>query len=139
VTRILAAAALVAASLVVITGCGGDDDDDAPASPQRAVTQTIATPEDTSDGLVEVTGIIGAIDAGARVIEINRLSGADVTRISTDDATVLVSPQGARLQFLNLRPSDRIIARGTIDPATGVLHGTRVEVSPAVSGGGEPG
>ena len=65
-------------------------------------------------------------------IQITRLSGADVTTIVVDGATVIASPTGGTLDLGDLRPSDRIIARGEVDG--GELAAQRIDVQASVPG-----
>jgi hypothetical protein len=127
---------------VVAAACG--DDEDTPGPTPRSTPSTAApttsrgTPDpqptdDSSADRIEVTGIIGSVNPATRVIEITRLSGADVRRVQASAATVIVDGRGNRLQLGDLKPSDRIIARGGAGGA-GVLVASEIEIS-AVTGG----
>jgi len=132
--RGVVAAAMIAASLIIVA-CGDDGDDGiAPESQRTTGTQPTTTPEATAEGLVEVIGIVGALDIAGRTIEITRLSGAEVTRIAIDEEAVFTNAEGTRIQIIHIRPSDRIIARGTVDAAAGVMRASRIEVSRAIDG-----
>ncbi len=140
------AVALVLASLM-LNACGGNDNgDDAdvtPAANTPAATAAAHTPEPSvtergasstpaSGGEVEVQGIVGAVDEGARTITINRLQGADVSVIEVDSNTRITSARGGTLRLGDLRSSDRIVARGTIED--GVLIATEIAVGQVVPG-----
>jgi hypothetical protein len=139
------APALVFASLLV-AACGGDNGDDAAGAPAvrtPAATTTARTPAPSatepgtastpaSGGQVEVQGIVGAVDEDARTIEINRLQGADVGVIEVDASTRITSARGGTLRLGDLRPSDRIVARGTVED--GALVATEIEVGQVVPG-----
>lgn len=77
-------------------------------------------------------GIVGAVDEDARTIEINRLQGADVDVIEVDAGTRITSARGGTLRLGDLRPSDRIVARGTVED--GALVATEIEVGQVVPG-----
>jgi hypothetical protein len=126
---------------VVAFAC--DDDDDGAAGtvtntmPASARTSTSApTQPPASDtpapGEAEVTGIVGAIVTGANTIEINQLSGADVTEIVVTPSTQLRRATGGSLTLAQIRPSDRIIARGAVEGS--VLTASRVTVQDVVPG-----
>jgi hypothetical protein len=89
-----------------------------PAASQSAITETE----------VEVTGIVGAVGASTGVIEINRLSGAAVNRVETSTETRLRSPEGKALTLGQLRPSDRIVARGSLNERGDTLVAAEITV-----------
>ncbi len=97
-----------------------------------AATEPGAASTRISGGEVEVQGIVGAVDEDGRTIEINPLQGAVVEVIEVDAGTRITSARGPTLRLGDLRPSDRIIARGTL--AGGVLVATEIEVGQAVPG-----
>lgn len=82
-------------------------------------------------------GIVGAVDEDARTITINRLQGADVGVIEVGASTRITSARGGTLRLGDLRPSDRIVARGTLED--GVLAATEIEVGQVVPGSGAGG
>lgn len=77
-------------------------------------------------------GIVGAVDEDARTIIINRLQGADIGIIEVDAGTRITSARGGTLRLGDLRPSDRIVARGTVED--GALVATEIEVGQVVPG-----
>jgi hypothetical protein len=62
------------------------------------------------------------------VIEINRLSGAAVNRVETSTETRLRSPEGKALTLGQLRPSDRIVARGSLNERGDTLVAAEITV-----------
>jgi hypothetical protein len=149
--RLLLASAAVA--LAVGVACSDDEGDDdtadtpvaeasvaatsspaTPGAPTPAATAgDAATP---AEGAQEVVGIVGAVNQAENRIEINRLSGADVTVVLVTPATEILSAQGRTLPLSALRASDRIIAAGEI--AEGEMTADRVEIQP-VRPGASPG
>lgn len=129
------------ALVLVITACGDDGGVDAPStSPTRASTaasRTATAPADArspeSGATVEVQGIVGSVDAAQRTIRINRLQGADVEVIELSTATRIRDANGNTVRLTDLRPSDRIVARGRVQGAS--LIATEVTVSQVVPGG----
>lgn len=125
------------------SACNGDDESPettplatstrvaATARPEASVTA--ASPGTASQ---EVVGIVGAVNQGDNRIEINRLSGADVNVVLVSPATRILSGQGRPLTLAELRPSDRIIASGTVDGTE--MMAKRVEIQ-AVLPGASPG
>jgi hypothetical protein len=91
-------------------------------------TQPAASQSAVVDTEVEVTGIVGAVGASTGVIEINRLSGAAVNRIETSTETRLRSPEGRALTLGQLRPSDRIVARGSLNERGDTLVAAEITV-----------
>jgi hypothetical protein len=65
-------------------------------------------------------------------IEINQLSGADVSQIEVTPQTQIRRAVGGTLTLEQIRPSDRIVARGTVDGDT--LTATRITLQEAVPG-----
>ena len=140
---IVAAALCLGLACGLLTACSDDDGDDGgsgtPAAtseartpPASAATQDPVSSATPGDAAQEVVGIVGAVNEAQSTIEITRLSGADVTTISVDGATLIVSPTGGALALGDLRPSDRIIARGAVDGDE--LAADRVDVQSAVPG-----
>jgi hypothetical protein len=74
-----------------------------------------ATTTGSDDGAAEVTGIIGGVDERAGTLTINRLQGADVETIRVDGETRITTADGRPIALADLRPSDRIVARGTLE------------------------
>lgn len=146
-TRATIAAALITGALLA-TGCGdsGDADDASPpaTSTRAPATRTVApaTPGSgaaTASAEQEVTGIVGAVNPGARTIEITRTAGADVRIIEVTPLTRIRSAAGARVAFGDIRPSNRIIARGTVDASSGALEAAEIDVQDVVGPGPAPG
>lgn len=147
--RLLLGLSAIAVALTV--ACGGDDDggdratpptpDGSPAATRAASTPSrggVPRPGETQDGgeAVEVTGLAGVVNVAARTIEITRLSGAEVTRIEVTERTVITRGQGGEtLTLADIRPSDRIIATGTLGE-DGSFVAAEVEVQPEPSPGG---
>lgn len=148
--RRFAAAAIAASCFIAIAAaaCSDDDGDTTPtalatvaatseatqSAPTAAVTQTSSTPgaNATAPAGDEVRGIVGAVNTGTSVIEITRLSGAGVTRIGVSPATEIRRARGGTATLGEIRPSDRIIATGTVED--GVLEADRITVEDVVPG-----
>jgi hypothetical protein len=119
----------VAALFIACAACAGDGR--APATRPVAPTldrKTPPNPPTVRMGEVEVTGIVGSVDAGARSITINRLSGANARTITVDDRTIIRRAAGGSLTLARIRPSDRIIATGVLEAATDSLLAREIEV-----------
>ena len=109
------------------------------ASPTAAAPKTVAaanTPAPSNGGATatEVTGIVGAVSIASRTIEINRLSGASVTRISIEPSTALRKAGGGSTTLAQIRPSDRIIARGRLNDRKDTLIAIEITVQDVVPG-----
>jgi hypothetical protein len=136
--------ALLVGVCLLAGACSGDDDGAVESSPVATASRVAVTPgpdvtsaapsPDTDNR--EVVGIVGAVNQADNRIEINRLSGADVEAVLVTSATRILSGQGRPLTLADLRPSDRIIAKGTVDGAE--LTADRVEIQ-AVLPGASPG
>jgi hypothetical protein len=136
-------------ALAVVAGaCGNDSGDDPTPTPRGTATLAglNATPtgsDDTPAGsaIVEVTGIVGAVSTTARAIEINRLSGASVNRIEVAPATTIRSAGGHRVALQDIRPSERIIARGPLNERGDAIVANDITVQDVVPGapGSSPG
>jgi hypothetical protein len=141
-------------ALTVGAACGDDGDDtggigdadvtrDAPATriaspPARTTPAGTAT---TASGtpaaaVAEVRGIVGSVNAATNLISITRLSGADVDEIVVVTSTEIRDPDGGTVALRDIRPSDRIVARGEED--RGRLIASEITVEEAVPGA-EPG
>ncbi|MEX2247949.1 MAG: hypothetical protein WEC75_14855 [Dehalococcoidia bacterium] len=140
--------AIVCALAVAASACGGDED--AASAPTRLAPRATATAPAAPAGtprvlatpdtdVVEVTGIVGVVDTSTRIIEINRTAGASVRRVEVLPDTVISSADGTRVSFADIRPSDRIIARGRLDEAGDVLVADDIGLSRVIGGGGAPG
>jgi hypothetical protein len=151
-------AVTVASSIVVLSvACGGDTKASpttsaaagasvavsatAPPSP-TARMQPVVTPESSATPptsqpageTVEVTGIVGGVNLSGNAIEIRRLQGAAVTQVSVDSRTVIRKAGGGTLGFKEIRTSDRIIARGTLNDRRDALIATEITVQDVVPG-----
>jgi hypothetical protein len=143
----LAAVALAALSLFIVA-CDDDGNGAATRTPAGSTT-TSASPsapaDDVTPGSVtpppvdtpsadeqEVTGIVGAVITATSRIEINQLSGADVREVEVTPQTQIRRAVGGTLTLAEIRPSDRILARGSVDGET--LIATRVTLQEAVPG-----
>ena len=110
-----------------------------PTSPSRTATRPAGgspTPEAaTSTGnSEEVAGIVGNVNTSTRTIQIDRRSGASVTKISVLPATTIRSAAGATLTLSGIRTSDRIVAKGSLNDRQDTLFATEITVSQAVPG-----
>ena len=146
----LAAVALVALSLFMVA-CDDDGGDDnastaagstaiagSPTASSRDVTPGSPTPvtpppvDTPSTDEQEVTGIVGAVISSTSRIEINQLSGADVREVEVTPQTQIRRAVGGTLTLAEIHPSDRILARGTVDGET--LIASRITLQEAVPG-----
>ena len=113
----------------------GDSNDDEPSPATNGPSGTPAsrsTPPATGGQVVEVAGIVGSVDVGARTIRINRLSGAPVDRITLGPGAAVRAAGGAPIALGQVRVSDRIVAAGRID-TSGALVAEEITVSGVVS------
>jgi hypothetical protein len=107
-----------------------------------ARTQTAATPASSAaattsppaGATLEVTGIVGGVNLSGDAIEIKRLQGAAVTQVSVDANTVIRKAGGGTLRFDEIRTSDRIIARGTLNDRRDALVASEITVQDVVPG-----
>ncbi len=95
---------------------------------------TAATSQAPSGSVVDVTGIVGTLNLSGNVIEIKRLQGAAVTQIAVDARTVIRKATGGTLQLKDVRTSDRIIAKGTLNDRQDQLIATDITVQDVVPG-----
>jgi hypothetical protein len=96
-----------------------------------------AAPSETApseEGLLEVTGVVGAVNLSSRTIQISRIRGADVTQIDIGPDTVMLDAEGNRVGLAQIRSSDRIIAEGRLSERGDSLVATRIEVQQVVPG-----
>ena len=89
---------------------------------------------DSAGGQVEVTGIVGGINASTRTIEIRRLRGASVTKIEVGDSTKIRKAAGGTIPLADVRVSDRIIATGALNDRKDALVATEITVQDVVPG-----
>lgn len=136
-------------TLLLAASCGGSSKAPATAGAGSTTTAAVApaasptTPggaavRSPGGSTVEVTGIVGAVNAGSGLIEIDRLSGAAVRRIAVGPGTVMRRASGGTTTLGQIRPSDRIIARGTLNDRGDTLEATELTVQ-AVVPGAQPG
>lgn len=134
---------------VIVTACGGGSKTAVPTAAatsqatKAAVSPTAAgsgatAPAGSQGATVEVTGIVGTVSASTRLIEIDRLSGAAVRRIQVDSSTVLRKAAGGTTTLSQIRVSDRIVARGTLNDRGDTLAASEITVQ-AVVPGAQPG
>lgn len=133
-------------ALVAGIACGGDETGDAPTAPAAQATNTrvratagSASSTPSAAGEVEVTGIVGAVNASTRTIEINRIAGAGVDRVEVSSTATIRRARGGTLALSGLRPSDRIIARGELNDGGDALIAGEITVQDDVVPGAEPG
>jgi len=93
--------------------------------------RTVTTP---GAGDEEVTGIVGVVNVAARTIQIERRSGAAVTKIALDGSTAIRKAAGGTLTLGQIRPSDRIVARGAISERGDELLASEITISQVVPG-----
>lgn len=153
--RIMLAAAAASIIAMLSASCGGDEMTPArPASPATPVasaarTQVAATPASgatrtplaaspVAAEIVEVTGVVGGVNLSGNIIEIKRLQGAAVTRVSVDQRTVIRKAAGGTLQLRDIRTSDRLIARGALNDRRDTLLASEITVQDVIPGG-QPG
>jgi hypothetical protein len=146
---------LIAATIVALLSAACGDDDATPAAPAASATAAataaasgspVATVARTQAAAataratapagesVEVTGIVGGLNLNGNIIEIKRLQGAAVTQISVDARTVIRKAAGGTVAFKDIRTSDRIIARGTLNDRGDVLQATNITVGEVIPG-----
>jgi hypothetical protein len=137
-----ACVSLVAALAIIVAACGGDDEAQdtpvrSPTADATTLPRTASSSPDagspSSGASVEVQGIVGSVDAAQRTIRINRLQGAEVEIIELSTATRIRGATGSVVRLTDIRPSDRVVARGRVEGAS--LIATEVTVSQVVPGG----
>ena len=144
----------LASIAIVVASCGGSKSSSVPtsavASPASAVAATSpaassstaapATAVATVDSgtLDEVTGIVGSINPASHLIQINRLSGAPVIRISVASSTVIQTASGDTITLDEVHVSDRIVASGHLNDRQDTLLASYVTVQ-SVLPGAQPG
>jgi len=144
--------ALLAAMALAVTAwsCGGGSKsspppttvaasptaDSATKSPAVSTPETSATSPATADTgtLDEVTGIVGSVNNASRTIQIDRLSGAAVTRITVDSSTVIKTASGDTITLSEVHVSDRIVASGRLNDRQDALVATNVTVQDVLPG-----
>ena len=139
--------AAVTALAFGIAACGGSSDSNptltstpksmTPAASPAATLPAQATPSNGGE-TVEVTGIVGTASTTTNLIEIDRISGAPVRRISVDQNTVFRRAAGGTTTLAQIHTSQRIIARGTVNDRGDTLIASEVTVQDVIQGG-QPG
>ena len=97
-------------------------------------TSAAATASEPVGETVEVTGIVGGVNLSGNAVEIKRLQGAAVTQVSVDSRTAIRKAGGGTLRFNEIRTSDRIIARGTLNDRRDALVASEITVQDVVPG-----
>jgi glucose/arabinose dehydrogenase len=134
-------------SAAALAGCvsGGSKKPPAPTAPAAATAAASPSPKPAASPspasspaaageTVEVTGIVGSVNAGTRVIQIERRSGASVTKISVGPSTVIRRATGGTAALSQIKPSDRIIASGTLSDRRDTLVAAEITVQEVVPG-----
>lgn len=109
----------------------------AAAKSPTASTPAARTPAPASadTGTVdEVTGIVGSVIAATRTIQIDRLSGAPVRKITVDESTVIKRVSGDTITLSEVHVSDRIVASGHLNDRQDALVATHVAVQDVLPG-----
>ncbi len=104
------------------------------ATPVGGVPRTPVAPSSPAGETVEVTGIVGGVNLKGSVIEIRRLQGVAVTQVSVDQRTIIRKAAGGTLAFRDIRTSDRIIARGTLNDRLDTLLASEITVQDVIPG-----
>ncbi len=104
------------------------------ATPPAGGSPTAEAASAATGSTEEVTGIVGNVNTSTRTIQIDRRSGASVTKISVLPTTTIRSAAGATLALSGIRTSDRIVARGSLNDQRDALVATEITVSQAVPG-----
>jgi glucose/arabinose dehydrogenase len=141
-TLILMLIALQSAAALVACGGGSKKSQPTPAATVAAATAASPSPKPAAPPSapaptgesVEVTGIVGNVNAGTRTIQIERRSGASVTKISVGPATVIRRAAGGTATLSQIKPSDRIIASGTLSERGDALVAVEITVQEVVPG-----
>jgi glucose/arabinose dehydrogenase len=104
-----------------------------PSPKPAASPSSVSSPAPAGES-VEVTGIVGSVNAGTRTIQIERRSGASVTKISVGISTVIRRATGGTATLSQIKPSDRIIASGTLSDRRDVLVAAEITIQEVVPG-----
>lgn len=104
-----------------------------PSPKPAASPSSVSSPAPAGES-VEVTGIVGSVNAGTRTIQIERRSGASVTKISVGTSTVIRRATGGTATLAQIKPSDRIIASGTLSDRRDVLVAAEITIQEVVPG-----
>jgi hypothetical protein len=103
-------------------------------TPSAAATGPAGDPTSVSSDEVEATGVVGAVDEAAGVIEIRATGGTPFTRIEVTPGARITVAGGGSLSLGDIRPSDRIFATGIASDTASTLVADRIEVSRVVPG-----
>lgn len=139
---LLLVAALACGAAFAACGDDGYGTSDATRTP-RSTTTTALTPANgetaapsspgaTAAAEAEVQGIVGSVNANDSTITISRLSGAAVTRIAVSPTTRIRQARGGTARLADIKPSDRIIASGTVEGSA--LRATEITIEAVVPG-----
>ncbi len=106
-----------------------------PAAAPTAAARTPSASASAAPGTVdEVTGIVGVVNTTTNTIQIDRLSGAPVRKISVDASTVIRRVSGDSITLGEVRISDRIVASGHLNDRQDALVATHVTVQDVLPG-----
>lgn len=106
-----------------------------PAASTAVASRTPSSPASAAPGTVdEVTGIVGVVNTSTNTIQIDRLSGAPVRKISVDASTVIRKVSGDTITLSEVRISDRIVASGHLNDRQDALLATHVTVQDVLPG-----
>jgi hypothetical protein len=137
---------LTLSASVVATACSDDESEPEPtpspaaertAAPTPSVAQPTAgaatTEPDANE--IEVQGVVGTVDARSSTIEIRATGGSPITTIEVGGDTAIRRASGGNLTLAEVRPSDRITARGVEGSAPDSLLANEITVQQVVPGG----
>jgi len=105
-----------------------------PAAPTAAARTPSASASAAPGTVDEVTGIVGVVNTTTNTIQIDRLSGAPVRKITVDAATVIRRVSGDTITLGEVRISDRIVASGHLNDRQDALVATHVTVQDVLPG-----
>jgi hypothetical protein len=147
--------ALAAVLALALAACGGSGSSATPTaqstrtanSPTAAAATVAVTPQQTAASatpapvettpageITEVTGIVGTVSTATQTIEIKRLQGASVTRLEVGPRTVIRKAAGGTAQLRDVKPSDRIVAKGALNDRGDALVATEITVQDILPG-----
>jgi hypothetical protein len=106
------------------------------ATPERTAAASTPAPVETTPAgaTTEVTGIVGTVSTATQTIEIKRLQGASVTRLEVGPRTVIRKAAGGTAQLRDVKPSDRIVAKGALNDRGDALVATEITVQDILPG-----
>jgi hypothetical protein len=141
--RALLAVVAVLAFVAAATACSDDDESAEPtvaavATDAPTTSEPRSTPEPNgtaSAETIEVQGVVGAVDTRAGTIEIRATGGSSITTIELAPGAEVTRLSGPAIQLADIRPSDRIVARGVAGADPEILVADTVTVQQVVPGG----